>query len=203
MKVKLIIVLFLFVLLIYSIRAEVTKTFNITDIEKCVNTFKVKIQHKANDSRGNYTMVGCTYIENDLYMCNCNNPTKVVFGVDNKVKNEFDFIIQYYVAPLLTPGDNATMPNENDIMNDANKRDMEINNIVVKAISEPIVWPKFEGNKIIYGVIALGVLVVITVFILIFIWALKGDKEDDEGFKRKEKMDNSEDTKMLMDILKK
>jgi len=153
---------------------------NISSVEYCVGEVNIKVEPSYDIEVGEYVLQGCSEMEINFWQCTCNNPTSIVFESNAKVRNEFDFIIEYYVEELQLSDGNETNPGQADIINEGNKRTVEINNIQINPPKVKLPAFNLDNQVLVIIVVVIGLIVVIGLLIFVGIWIFKSEKYGDE-----------------------
>lgn len=168
----------LFILLLISVNANETK--NIYNTTKCYEKMNVKVRVNGTPD---YEVE--RYKQNDdLWYKKCNGQGQSidVTVYDNKTY-VFDFVIEYYIAPVIDVkiNDTGKGPSSEEIQNQNNKRTIHLSNIVFNEKQDkkdvPFIWPEMSNG--IFIIIIIIIIFVSFVFGLIFIFKwIYNDKEE-------------------------
>ena len=142
----------------------------------CVGDLQIKVRQQL--IKQDYFFYDCVSEDNIIWTCPCTNNYDLNLYTQPKAKNVYDFVVQYSVASKLPEKDIYT-PDRNRLINEANIRTKNYNNIVVG--NAQLKTNVSRDNIIKIGVtVALIVILILILIVYIIIYIYKYIKEDDE-----------------------
>jgi hypothetical protein len=112
--------------------------YTLTSITQCVGDVEVNFRGEKPIEPGEYAVIGCVEHGANAWMCPCSpsGPTDIKFQTKETTANTYDSAMEYYIAAKLpeTSNDaNTTVPSQNAITNDNNRRTVSVGNIAVSS----------------------------------------------------------------------
>lgn len=164
--IKLLILTALFLIIIRPIYSlSYNERMNVTTINSCYDKYKVTVRGEQKLTPKEYMVIDCNY-KNEYWECKCNNPSTVYIKNVGKTPNVYDVIIEYYLEPKLSPGEESEIIegglSQEEIYNDNNKRTQTFSNIKFGDVPSKKVSTKLPEFKDKLTIIpAIGIIVIL------------------------------------------
>ena len=179
-----------------EVNIKAGEEYTLTSITQCYGDAEVNFRGEAPIGSGEYTLLGCSEAGANAWRCPCSTEgaTDIKMQTKQNIANTYDVAIEYYIAEKLpeTSNDpNSTLPTENAIINDNNRRNIAIGDIKVstptQAAPERDVPPvNTEGTGSAMALIGLIALITIGGLLLVGKWLYNSRENqlDDERLNR-------------------
>ena len=157
------------ILIIPIVSAEVYTAghpISLYTIEKCEGPVNIKINTELEYNSDYIDVERCQQLTNNTWKCDCDNNFNVTVLTDNRTKNIYDFVIQYYIEYTNYQNDNRT-PNLNQIEFENNQRTHRIIDVEIIPPEKPTLSFDFDvktKNAILFSILFVVFVVMIVLF---------------------------------------
>ena len=161
-----------------DVNIKAGETYTLTSITQCYGDVEVNVRGDNPIGGNEYSIVQCSEAGANAWRCSCNTDgaTDIKFETKAGVANTYDIAMEYYIAEKLdeTGNDpNSSLPTQNALINDNNRRTISVGNIAVSTPTEeaptrdvPQVNTEGTGS----AMMLLGVAFLVTLLIVILVW---------------------------------
>lgn len=179
-----------------DVNIKAGEEYTLTSITQCYGNVDVDFRAESPIGNGEYTVLGCSEAGVNAWRCPCNTdgPTDIKMQTKANIANTYDVAVEYYIAdklPETSNDSNSSLPTQNAITNDNNKRNIAIGGIAVSSPSQDAPGRETppvntEGTGSAMALIGLVALVVIGGLLFVGKWLYNSRENqlDDERLNR-------------------